>query len=295
VQCVFQLIPDDLADWGSYAAQPAALALNLTYATRQSAIIRVDTSDTDASTGRISVRLESKTTYNSGLFVFDILHTPVGCATWPALWLTDPYNWPEHGEIDVMESVNLATTGNQVTLHTGAGCKMDVKRKHTGKALQDDCHNITNANAGCGVQGPVTSSGTLFNEHGGVYVLEWRSQGIRVWFFPRSTLPPDLAFITSEHTLPAPPNLNSWPLPIADFPNTHCDPGHFGNMSIIINTDIGGMAGSDESWVKDGCVGDRMSGVEYVSGAPGRAWEEAYWEVGGIWVFQAQAEGGGEG
>lgn len=33
-------------------------------------------------------------------------------ATWPALWLSDVYNWPLHGEIDVMEQVNQATSGN---------------------------------------------------------------------------------------------------------------------------------------------------------------------------------------
>jgi hypothetical protein len=188
-----------------------------------------------------------------------------------------------------MESVNLATTGNTVTLHTGPGCKMDVKRKQRGKTLQEDCQNSTNANAGCGVGGAEESAGNSFNEEGGVYVLEWRPQGIRVWFFHRPSLPKDLAFIT-EQALPAPPDLESWPIPLADFPNTHCGPEHFGNLSIIINIDIGGMAESSQSWVGDGCAGEGSGLVEFVSGVPGGAWEEAYWEVGGIWVFQA---GGG--
>lgn len=70
---------------------------NLTYAGANSAVVRVDTSQTNASTGRYSVRLTSKKQYNSGLFIFDVLNTPYGCSTWPALWLTDPANWPEHG------------------------------------------------------------------------------------------------------------------------------------------------------------------------------------------------------
>ena len=78
----------------SYAAQPAAIALNLTYASASSAVLRVDTSNIDSTTGRISARVESKRTYNSGLFVFDITHSPEGCSTWPAIWLTDPANWP---------------------------------------------------------------------------------------------------------------------------------------------------------------------------------------------------------
>ena len=64
-----------------------------------SAVLRVDTSKTDATTGRKSVRIESKNQYDSGLFIFDILHIPYGCDTWPSVWLTDPSNWPTNGEI----------------------------------------------------------------------------------------------------------------------------------------------------------------------------------------------------
>lgn len=38
--------------------------------------------------GRGSVRIESKKTYNKGLFLVDIKHMPGGiCGTWPAFWL----------------------------------------------------------------------------------------------------------------------------------------------------------------------------------------------------------------
>lgn len=70
---------------------------NLIYASSESAVLRVDTSQANASTGRYSVRITSKKQYNSGLFVFDVMNTPCGCSTWPALWLTDPSNWPENG------------------------------------------------------------------------------------------------------------------------------------------------------------------------------------------------------
>lgn len=73
---------------------------NLTYASADSAVLRVDTSEQNADTGRYSVRITSKKQYNSGLFVFDVLNTPYGCSTWPALWLSDPSNWPENGTID---------------------------------------------------------------------------------------------------------------------------------------------------------------------------------------------------
>jgi hypothetical protein len=46
------------------------------------------------------VRITTKKSYNKGLFVFDILRGPYGCAVWPAAWLVGP-NWPSGGEIDV--------------------------------------------------------------------------------------------------------------------------------------------------------------------------------------------------
>jgi hypothetical protein len=77
--------------------------MNLTYTTSSTAVLRVDTSETNATTGRKSARVTSKNTYNNGLFIFDVIHSPYGCGTWSSLWLTDPANWPENGEIDVGE------------------------------------------------------------------------------------------------------------------------------------------------------------------------------------------------
>ena len=67
------------------------LPQNLTPTTATSTFLKVDTAlgVNEASTGRLSVRLSSKTTYDKGLFIFDIKHTPYGCATWPALWLVE--------------------------------------------------------------------------------------------------------------------------------------------------------------------------------------------------------------
>jgi hypothetical protein len=85
-----------------YQLQDAAIqpAHNLTYASSSSAILRVDTTsdEYDTDTGRWSVRVSSKKQYDSGLFIFDILHSPYGCATWPALWLSDDNNWPTNGK-----------------------------------------------------------------------------------------------------------------------------------------------------------------------------------------------------
>lgn len=150
-----------------YVDSQTASMMNLTYASDSTAVIKVDTDTQNQTSGRKSVRITSTNSYDNGLFIFDVVHTPYGCATWPALWLTDPSNWPEHGEIDVMESNNKGTHGNDMTLHTTSGCKMNAKRKETGTALYSNCLNTANDNAGCGVKGKTATYGEAFNDNGG--------------------------------------------------------------------------------------------------------------------------------
>ncbi|KAF2105752.1 putative endo-1,3(4)-beta-glucanase [Lophiotrema nucula] len=268
-----------------YVDAAGSAAQNLTSTTStNTAILRVDTSDTNATTGRKSVRITSKQTYSTGLFIFDIVHSPYGCATWPALWLADESNWPFHGEIDVMEAVNVADAGNQVTLHTSRGCKIGKsrKRKETGKALSYDCYNGTNSNEGCGVQGPTSSFGEAYNNAGGgLYAMELRAQGIRVWNFPRASLPSDL------QSLPASaPDPSAWGTPLADFPNLECDiSSHFKNQSIIANIDLcGDWAGQASVFNADAqCTGTCSDWVANEASS----FESAFWEFGGFWTYNA--------
>lgn len=65
-----------------------------------------------------------------------------------------------------MEAVNNGSTGVQMTLHTTDDCKMNVKRKESGKVLATNCYNGTDDNSGCGVQGAEDTYGSKFNANG---------------------------------------------------------------------------------------------------------------------------------
>jgi hypothetical protein len=254
---------------------------SMSLSTNGTAILRVDTADKNATTGRRSVRITSKNTYETGLFIFDIVHSPYGCATWPALWMTDVANWPLNGEIDIMEAVNVGNEGNQVTLHTSEGCKIgkNRKRKQTGTAVKYDCWNATDANAGCGVAGAADTFGEAYNAlGGGVYALELRSAGIRVWSFPRASIPSDISSQT--------PDPSTWGTALADFPNTECDIGsHFKNQTIVVNIDLcGDWAGQASIFNADAqCTGTCSNWVADQASSFG----EAYWEFGGFWTYEA--------
>src|ERR1700761_4239457 len=105
--------------------------------------------------GRNSVRLTSKAAYNSGLIILDLAHMPGSdCGAWPAFWTVGP-DWPNNGEIDIIEGVNT-NTQNQMTLHTASnpGCSISGN-DFTGKVASSNCYfNAAGQaeNAGCAVQ-----------------------------------------------------------------------------------------------------------------------------------------------
>jgi len=273
-------VHSDVLTWPrfSYVTREGAAFSNLTYASSSLAVVKVD-STVVTTAGRPSVKILSKTNYTKGLFVFDISHSPYGCGTWPAVWVSDPDNWPTNGEIDVIEAVNQGNVGNQMTLHTTDNCEMSVKRKETGKVLDKNCLNSTNANAGCGVQGSDTSFGEAFNKiDGGVYAMEWRSAGIRIWFFERSSIPPD---ITSGN-----PDPSTWGTATADFPGTECNiDDHFSNGKIIINIELcGDWAGSTAVYTTEYACEGTCS--DFVGQNPS-AFTNAYWEFKSIKVYQS--------
>ncbi|KPI41914.1 putative glycosidase C21B10.07 [Cyphellophora attinorum] len=274
-----------------YANQADARRLNLTYASVNSAVLRVDMRDDIAMPDvRTSARIESKTVHNRGLFVFDIRHAPYGCATWSTLRISTR-DLGDRGQIDVIGGVNLNNAGRQVALRTPPRGNQailgsaDWKCYSSSESDPDPVFSDREDMRGCRVTEREPMNGAAFNKRGGgVIAVEWRVEGIRAWLFQRHAVPADLSNAVKGSMTS--PNVTSWGEAFADFPYTDCDyMSQFKSSKIIVNIGFCGelpglaQAFDDESKCPGSCQ-------QYLSSQPGSAYSEAYWEFGGFWVFQ---------
>ncbi|KAH7076841.1 concanavalin A-like lectin/glucanase domain-containing protein [Paraphoma chrysanthemicola] len=230
--------------------------------------------------GRPSIRVESKKKYDGGLIVLDVAHMPFGCGTWPAFWTLGP-NWPTGGEIDILEGVN-EYTNNGMTLHTGPGCAIGSDTtQFSGSVTTPNCDVAAEGqskNVGCSIEHPSKQSyGAGLNKNGGgVYAMEWNSDAISVYFFPRQSIPAD--------ALGDNPNPSAWGKPAAKFAGA-CDiEKKFAEQQIIIDTTFCGQwAGA--IWEDGSCASKAATCDEYVRDNP-QAFTEAYWEINALKVYK---------
>ncbi|KAJ3497009.1 hypothetical protein NLG97_g2225 [Lecanicillium saksenae] len=237
----------------------------------------VDHTTANPPSGRRSVRLESQKTFTQGLFIADIAHMPTNaCGVWPAFW-TYGDDWPNSGEIDILEGVNTQTS-NQVSLHTSQGCEMSSFGASRGcTVVSKDC----GSQSGCSqTTSDNQNYGDGFNAiGGGVYAMEWTDYRIAVWFFPRSDIPSDIAAGEPHPIL--------WDKPMASFSaGLTCDiPKKFTNNRIVFDTTFcGDWAGS--VWQNNGECQALGSCKDYVASNP-EAFAQAYWSVNSVKVYKS--------
>ncbi|KAK8051425.1 hypothetical protein PG993_002810, partial [Apiospora rasikravindrae] len=274
----------------SYQSQAAATAQGLVSIDEYNRVrLGVDSYNnyTVSDVGRPSVRLTSYQGFTHGLFIADFAHMPAStCGLWPAFWAfnndQNGANWPLGGELDIIEGANTASR-NLFSAHTAPGCKLP-KDGFTGQQGSKNC-DPGPGNIGCNYASPVsdaTAYGDSFNaQGGGVYALEWDSDGLKVWHFPRSAIPSDVTFapLTS-------PDPTSWGPPQAVFGGSGCNTdSFFFNMSLVININLcGDYAGN--IWGKtDKCNTLAPTCKDYVASSP-EAFLGAFWDVIYIDVFQ---------
>ncbi|KAJ3396133.1 hypothetical protein HDU92_004002 [Lobulomyces angularis] len=236
-------------------------------------ILKSDTGEI-AFNGRKSVRIESKQAFNRRtLIMLDLDHMPTGCGTWPAFWMFGP-NWPNSGEVDIIEGVNQQEK-NLYTLHTSDGC-MQNGEGQTSKLITPNCY--VNApgqfdNQGCAMESNTNLSfGKGFNQNkGGVFATLWVDDAIKIWFFPRGSIPGDI--------LNGNLNVDSWGAPSANFKTEgNCSPNKFRDMKIIFNlTFCGDWAGN----AYQGCPG---TCVDFVKNNPAQ-FNEAFFSVNYLKIY----------
>ncbi|KAG8934493.1 hypothetical protein FRC02_009840 [Tulasnella sp. 418] len=273
-------IPDPTHGRVTYVDQATAVAQNLTYANGNTFIIRADYKTTlnAGGPGRNSVRVISNKQWTTHVIVANVRHMPVGCSTWPAFWTTGA-NWPNNGEVDIIEGVNDQSP-NHSTLHTTDGCTMNAANMvQTGALQTTNCFWQVNGNAGCGVANNKPNSyGPGFNNiGGGWYAMERTSTKINVWFWGRNeaNVPADVK--NGASTV----NTSNWGTPYANFVNNNCPiNSKFGPNNIIINLTLcGDWAGNVyPSTCPSTCV-------DFVNKNPA-AFRDAYWDFASLRVYQ---------
>ncbi|KAI0593865.1 glycoside hydrolase family 16 protein [Biscogniauxia sp. FL1348] len=276
-----------------YQSRDAAVANNLVAVDEFNRVrLGVDSTNTYSISdkGRPSVRLTSNDDFTHGLFIADFAHMPASsCGTWPAFWAfnnqDDGEDWPVGGELDIIEGANTAQR-NLFSAHTADGCKAP-RDVFIGVQGETDCSPDLN-NFGCNYLSPTsdaTSYGDAFNaEGGGVYALEWTSDDLKIWHFPRSAIPDDIAFAPVSS-----PDPSTWGAPQARFGGSSCDPDtYFFNMSLVINTNFCG-AYAGQTWNSSSqCSTLAPSCEAYVAGNPG-SFKGVYWDINYIDVYQLDA------
>ncbi|KAH7885188.1 glycoside hydrolase family 16 protein [Phlebopus sp. FC_14] len=227
---------------------------------------------------RNTVRITSNDSFAVGsLWVTDLYHVPYGCSVWPAWWSQAPL-WPQGGEIDTFEGVNMQTN-NQMSLHTEPGCTQVSPNETSALVNSTDCSYQANNNQGCIVTDPSTASfGAGFaGAGGGAFVTEFATSGISIWFFPRSSIPSALS--SNASTI----DTSTFGTPVGNWPSTGCNIQEFFQpQQLIFDITLCGAGNS-------GIFNETCTGVcynDYVIGSPSN-YNNAYFEIGYLRVFSS--------
>ena len=203
---------------------------------------------------RRSNRIHSKEWFEDGFYIIKATRMPTGCGVWPAFWTSTGDQWPEGGEIDIIEGVN-GRGPNLSSLHTAKNCSIDARfnSSQLGNLERTDCA----FQPGCASKyNDRLSFGHAFNNNGGGYFALMRDMrvngsGIGVYFWPNNVKPVDIPDQVAAPPHKAPGTLDSdkmqnWGKPQAFFgyndgSNTQCDLAkHFGKHQIIFDTTLCG-------------------------------------------------------
>jgi hypothetical protein len=111
--------------------------------------------------------------------------------------------------------------------------------------------------------------------------MQWTSDFIKVWFFPRTSIPADIT-VADEDTSPDPA---LWGTPTASFSGPGCDiDAHFKNHNIIFDTTFCGQWGG-QVWNNSTCSALVPTCNQYVAENPS-VFADAFWLINSVKVYQ---------
>ncbi|PCH43197.1 glycoside hydrolase family 16 protein [Wolfiporia cocos MD-104 SS10] len=252
------------------------------------AIIKVDNStDVPYPDKRDTVRITTEDTFPLGsVFIIDAYHLPYGCSVWPSFWTKGP-NWPDGGEIDIIETINLMKT-NQYALHTGGtDCLASSSAKQTGQLGNTNCSSPTGGQAGCTVTESSDSSvGLAFAAAGGgVYATQFDTSGINIWFWNRADIPSDIS--SGANSV----DPSTWGEPSAAYPSSSCNISeYFVPQQLVLDITLCGNWAGDPTIYASTCPvnGTPNANTCYynnVINTNGSNYDTAYFEVSYVKAF----------
>lgn len=192
---------------------------------------------------------------------------------------------------------------NQYTIHSAPGCEIDTTSTApegfkvaaiSSKVSHPSCGSTKGENAGCAfVDNNKASAGAPFNSQGGgTFAMEWTSDGIKIWSFPRGDEPSDI-----DSQSPSP---NDWDTKYlkAAWSSHSCDTAkYFQQHAVTFDTTLcGAWAGSAyracnfftehnvPAKLTFFSAGGKSQCEEYVK--TGSHFKEAYWAINSVSVFQ---------
>jgi hypothetical protein len=153
---------------------------------------------------------------------------------------------------------------------------MKAEKDRWGSCTQEGSH-------GCNANDPRSNSfGSGFNNNGGgVYAMEWTRDHVRLWFFPRGSIPNG-----ANGPLGSSPKPSAWGIPTTSFEAESCDfDAHIKKQHIIVDTTFCGdwAAGT---WESSGCKASTGYSTcqAYVQNKP-NDFSRAFWTIRSLKVF----------
>ncbi|KIJ15436.1 glycoside hydrolase family 16 protein [Paxillus involutus ATCC 200175] len=269
----------------TWVSKSEAMNQSLAYVNSEGhVIIKVDnTTNVPSGQNRNSVRITTQDVYDLGsLWIIDLNHIPFGCSVWPAFWSYGP-NWPQDGEIDIIEAINMMTN-NQMAIHTTPGCT------HTGNV---DQLGVTGSTTDCSLApgcvisetSPNSYSSSFSEAGGGVWATQFDSSGIFIWFWSRPDVPPSISQANSTSSM----DISQWGTPHASYFSATCNISQFFTpQNLVLDITLCGDWAGVPSIYQSTCANAGPTGLCYndsVVGPGSPGFDDAYFDISYIRTY----------